>query len=126
MAKAEAVIQKEIIRVLSINGYMAWRMYTGPVIHRSGNMSPNPSKGMPDVMAIKDGQIYCIEVKGPNTKLAKHQKQWLDKAEEHGARCYVVRNADEFLTELGLRNLTETPIEALINGSKKKQDELRP
>ena len=127
MGKAEAVIQTEIIKVMNANGFMAWRQYTGPILHGRGRKTPNPAAGQPDVMALKDGNLYCVEVKGPTTKVHKNQKEWLEKAEDHGALCFVITSADEFLTEIGLRSVDETPLEAFLNGvEEKEKDHMQP
>ena len=120
MGKAEAVIQTKIIKIMGENGFLAWRQYTGPIIHGNGRRTPNPAAGMPDVMALKDGALYCVEVKGPNTKVQKNQEEWLEKAEAHGALCFVIRSADDFLIEIGLQRVPELPLEVYLNGIEKE------
>lgn len=116
MGKAEAVMQTEIINAMNEAGYFAWRLYTGPIIRKGGRKGPNPAKGMPDVLAIKEGQLYCIEIKGPKTSLAPHQKTWLEKADSFGAKVYVVRDAHDFLVGLGIYEapIIKSPLEALF------------
>lgn len=116
MGKAEAVMQTEIINAMTEAGYFAWRMYTGPIIRGGGRKGPNPAKGMPDVVALKDGVFYCIEVKGPQGQVAPHQKEWLEKASKYGAKSYIVRDAHEFLVSIGVykETITQSPLEVLF------------
>jgi len=53
--------------------------------------------GFPDLIAVRDGRIVCIEVKSAIGRLSEKQKIWLELLEKAGAECYVWRpqNLDE-------------------------------
>ncbi len=62
-----------------------------------GRTVKNPAAGSPDILAIKNGKFYCIEVKTPKGKLADNQYIWLKKAHDHGAIAMVVKSLDDLI-----------------------------
>jgi len=49
-------------------------------------------KGIPDLIAVKDGVVLFIEVKAPNGKLTPDQKKFKKDLEEHGGKYIVARD----------------------------------
>ena len=63
-----------------------------------GARARNPATGSPDIMAIKDGRFYAIEVKTATGKVSVHQYEWLQKAHDYGAVSIVVRSLEDLIT----------------------------
>ena len=52
--------------------------------------------GTPDLVVVKDGRVYFLEVKRPRTgKVSDNQKIFMQRAAECGARCAVVHSVEE-------------------------------
>lgn len=99
----ESTIQRSILQWLQINKYYTWRNYLGPVIHRTGQMSPNPARGLPDIMGIfKDGsgRLFAIEVKAMKGKLQPHQKERIDGLNAAGCLAFVAHDLDTVISTL--------------------------
>ena len=104
----EKTIQTEILNYLNSNGYFAWKNHLGG-IRRSGQATvKNPNRGAPDIMAIRDGLFFGIEVKKSGGVIAMHQYQWLEKLRIHGGNSII---ADSL----------ESCIEGIENSKKKVQ-----
>lgn len=93
--KTEQVIQKEIVDYLRSNGFFVWRNQVQGVMVGKGRRVKSQNTGSPDLMALKDGQFYGIEVKKPGGKVAAHQIEWLAKARTYGASVMIARSVDE-------------------------------
>lgn len=93
----EQEIQKQCLTYLVASGYFAWKNHMGGM-KVGGAKVKNPAAGSPDLMAIKDGKFYAIEVKTATGKVSEHQYKWLMKAHQHGAIAMVVRSLDDLIT----------------------------
>lgn len=93
----ESEIQKQCLVYLHDNDYFAWKNHMQGM-KVGGAKVKNPAAGSPDIMAIKDGKFYAIEVKTPIGKVSPHQYEWLNKAHQHGAIAMVVRSLEDLVT----------------------------
>jgi len=84
MPKAETRLQRKIVEYLNANGFFAFKM-PGTIFLR----------GMPDVFAVRDGRLYCFEVKTEKGKTTKLQEVLIAKFKQYGATCAVVRSVEE-------------------------------
>ncbi len=75
----EQKIQTRRIKQLEAEGY-----YVLKLIQTNKN-------GIPDLLALKDGEILFSEVKRPNGKLSKLQEYRLKELKEHGFKTEVFR-----------------------------------
>ena len=75
----EQKIQTRRIKQLEAEGY-----YVLKLIQTNKN-------GLPDLLALKDGEILFSEVKRPNGKLSKLQEYRLKELKEHGFKTEVFR-----------------------------------
>ena len=107
----ESDIQKSCLLYLVANGFFAWKNHVQGM-RIGGKVAKNPAAGSPDILAIKDGKIFCIEVKTPTGKVAEHQYKWLKKAEAHGAISMVVRSLEDL--EYCLAHYDKTRFEVKI------------
>lgn len=104
----EVYIQNAICAYLEIKGHVFWRSNNIPAFsrNRDGSISMRSMpkytpKGLPDLMVIKNGQFYGLEVKRANTGQSEDQKLVEDWIKSAGGRYHVVRSIDE-VQELGL------------------------
>lgn len=54
-------------------------------------------RGLPDLMAVKDGKIYGIEVKTEKGKLSENQKEFLGTFEARGGVPVVARKLEDVI-----------------------------
>jgi predicted RecB family endonuclease len=103
MLKSEQDIQKECLKYLKDKGYLAWKQPSQGLRVKGGRRVKargGSTVGHPDIMALKDGVFYCIEVKKPKGKVDKSQVAWLTWADLMGAKCMVVRSIEEMISKL--------------------------
>lgn len=61
--------------------------------------------GVPDVVAVKEGQMYALELKAAGGRLRESQRQVIPEMEAAGAIVGVATGLDEALAWLELHNL---------------------
>jgi len=72
------------------------------------------SKGFPDLLLLKDGVMYCWELKSEKGTATAEQLAWLEElAKVPGVRAAVVRPADIPMIEMALFN----PAQECVNGA---------
>ena len=65
------------------------------MVHRS--LPVGTKKGMSDVILVRKGAIYFIEVKSATGKLSKDQKDFKDQVEGAGGYYIIARSVDDIL-----------------------------
>ena len=98
----ESDIQRDCESFLKLHNFFYWRNHTSGVRFRGKGMAKSRNKGSPDIMAIKDGVFYGIEIKKPNGILSRDQIEWLEKAERHGGVTLVVRSVEQLADLLNI------------------------
>lgn len=99
----EKDIIKEICEYLTLQGYFFWRQNNIPVfgknnggrmVHRS--QSKYTPKGLPDIMLLKKGKLFGLEVKRNTTlDLRPEQKEILNKFFDNGGLYFKVASVEE-------------------------------
>jgi len=103
MTETEQDIQKLCLNYLRDNGFLCWKQPSQGLRVNGGRRAKcmgGSTVGHPDLMAIKDGNFYCIEVKKPGGKVHRSQVAWLTFAQMNGAKCMVVRSLQEMIDKL--------------------------
>lgn len=62
--------------------------------------------GVPDILILFRGRLYCLELKAPGGKLSVHQKTTIARMEAAGAQIAVARSIDDVVRELGVWGVT--------------------
>lgn len=102
--KTEQLIQSEILKYLLSNGFFAWKNASGSIsrsyfCQRDGRMKHTffraGIKGMPDILAVKSGNFYAIEVKTMTGKTSPEQKATIEMLKKYGTIAFVARSLDE-------------------------------
>lgn len=81
------------------HGYFFWRQNNVPVFAKSNDgkmrfraLPKFTPRGLPDIMVIKDGLFYGIEVKRPGAGLREEQGEIMKAFQKVGAHYFVVRS----------------------------------
>lgn len=96
MKKLESQIQKEITELLTKQGFWVIRNHTQGIKYTRGR-GTNPNKGIPDLLAIKNGKFFFIEVKKKGGSLSEEQKAWIKKAYDNGIVVHVVTSVEDVI-----------------------------
>ena len=97
MAKPAQLLTRAIRDYLRLRGYFVWKGGTAGALNAKGQFFQICEAGSPDLFAIKDGTLLCIEVKAGKDRLSPRQEFWLSEAEKHGAVCIVARSVDDVM-----------------------------
>lgn len=85
---SEQKYQTKIIKHLEANGY-----YTIKTIRTN-------KAGTPDIIAIKNGRVLCIEVKTKRGVVSRLQEYRLEEIRSYGARAFVMREGVDPLDKI--------------------------
>ena len=58
-------------------------------------------KGQPDMIAMKDGKVYCLELKSQKGKQSKEQKEYQKLCMENNIPYVVVRDVEDLIKAIG-------------------------
>lgn len=96
-------IQNSIRLKLSEHGYCVFRINSGKVQTKDGRwFDSGVPKGFSDLIAIKDGKIYFIEVKAETGKPSKEQENFLAvMRDRYGCVAGICRSVEEALELIG-------------------------
>lgn len=98
--KKDGTLEKDVLKATkdvldSLGGYW-WRIENSGVIH-GGTMCASKMKGLPDLMWLKDGILYFIEVKAPGGHVSQSQINCLQRCQENGGLPLILVSPKKFL-----------------------------
>lgn len=95
--KSEHDVQNEIRIKLSQLGYCVFRINTGKFKLADGRwFDVGVPKGFSDLIAVRDGKVYFIEVKNDKGRASAEQEHFLAvMRDRYGCAAGVVRSVDE-------------------------------
>jgi hypothetical protein len=111
LKRLEQEIQKSVFAHLKQRGapgIFFWHPFSGGYrrpIEAKIYKSLGAIAGLPDVMVLKDGVLYGLELKATRGRLTDNQKATLDKMEAAGAITGAARGLDDALFWLEQRGL---------------------
>ena len=85
-SKNETYLMRAVKGLFEVYGFGVVRM--PPSIYTSG-------KGIPDLLCMRDGRVWFVEIKTPKGKLSPHQERFKMFCEYYGVPYYVVRSLEE-------------------------------
>ena len=98
----EKDIQRAICEWLAKGDFFFWRSNNIPVFGASNDgvkrfraLPKFTPRGIPDIMVIKNGDFYALEVKRPGAVLRPEQMEFRDKVTQHGAFYYMVTSVSD-------------------------------
>lgn len=100
----EANVKKAVYKYLSVKGYFWWPSKTVGVWSKKKQCylkDPWLKKGISDIMLLKGGVLYALELKGSETPWSKEQQQFEYDISSEGGQYYIIRSIDD-LQEIGL------------------------
>jgi len=120
--RRESQVQAGVLAYLSTRGdCMFWRSNVQAGTAPSGRFMRSGVKGQPDVMVVKDGKFYGLEVKRSLLgKLSEHQRRWGNNLRAAGGVYEVVTSVSELpmiLGPVGARLHLERPKRVYSKGS---------
>jgi len=80
----EKKIETQIRKWLKMNGFYCWKNHG----------SQFTLSGMPDLMAVKDGRLFCIEVKATGKRATELQRSRLETLRGYGAIAFEADSLD--------------------------------
>lgn len=101
--ESESEIQTSICHYLSLKHYFFWRQNTAPLF-RDGRFFSMPKyslTGVPDIILIKDGKFWGLEVKRPKGKQSPNQMEFEERCKKAGGEYHVVTGLEDII-KIGL------------------------
>ena len=96
LMQSEHDIQNSIRIELSKLGYTVFRINVGKVKLKDNRwFDSGLPPGFSDLIAIKDGRIYFLEVKADKGKVSEAQINFLEQMKKKGCRAGVVRSVED-------------------------------
>jgi len=78
-------VKQEVRDYLKISGWFVF-----PILQGLGSY-----RGIPDLIAIKNGNVLFIECKSENGRLSKYQKKFKDDVINHGGNYIIATNFED-------------------------------
>lgn len=97
----EKEIQSSICDYLDLRKHFWWRNNSGAYKAEHGAFIRFGTPSSPDIILVRDGRSYFLEVKQPGSYQSAEQKQFQERAEVAGA-LYAVFRSIEDVQQLGL------------------------
>lgn len=101
---SEAAVQRAVIDALLLDGYMVLRL-NGGGLHvddryvefcRYYYRGQTEAKGLPDLIAMRDGRVILVEMKRPQGgEQSKAQVRFMDAVEDSGCTYVLARSVDD-------------------------------
>lgn len=97
----EQDIQKQIIDYLRLKKWFVIKNNTtGIYVKARDTYIKNPSRGLADILCIKNGRIIMIEVKMPKGIQSDNQKEFEKEWTKHGGEYLLIHSLEELLCNL--------------------------
>ena len=101
----EKDIQDSICAYLSLKKLFFWRQNVNPIYNpKSGSYRKMPKyslTGVPDIILIKDGKFWGLEVKRPKGKQSPNQVEFEERCKKAGGEYHVVTSLED-INKIGL------------------------
>ena len=103
MPELERSIQLAICDYLALKRVFFWRQNTNPIFAdgKFRSMPKYSMNGVPDIIAIKDGKFWGLEVKRPKGKQSENQEMFEVLCKRAGGEYHVVCSIED-VQALGL------------------------
>jgi hypothetical protein len=101
----EKEIQLAICEYLTLKRHFFWRQNVIPPFDKKTGfyrpMSKYSMTGIPDIILVKNGQFWGLEVKTAKTTQSDNQREFEKKVTQAGGKYYVVRDVKD-VQDIGL------------------------
>jgi len=100
MGKPAQTLTAAIRKFLEFHGWVTWTN-SGGAVRVGARFVRFGVKGLPDIMALRQGKFLAIEVKASKgDRVRPEQWDWLDKLKDHGGQTIVARILDDVMREV--------------------------
>ena len=96
---SERSLQAAIVKALNLLGFLVIHIpnqYSYGRVRDAGLVS-----GAPDLIVLKDGKVFFLEVKTKTGRVRPSQKLFAERLRQHGFDYFVVRSLDQALKAVG-------------------------
>lgn len=94
----EKDLQKSIKDYLELKGYLVIKAPTAGIYkHDTGRYIPLGRKGISDLIALKKGIFYAIEIKVPGNTPTLEQQEFLQEVEQKGGVALLAYSIDDVI-----------------------------
>ena len=94
-AKPEGLESQHTVGVVD---FLRWKGWRATHIRNNAPHCVVGDPGWPDIVAVKDGRILCIELKMPGRKPTADQTLWHEALKDAGAEVHVLTVPDHWKT----------------------------
>jgi hypothetical protein len=97
--KSERSLQASIVKELTLLGFLVIHIpnqYSKGRVRDAGFVS-----GAPDLIVLKDGKVFFLEVKTKTGRVRPSQKLFAERLRQHSFDYFVVRSIDDALKAVG-------------------------
>ena len=98
--QSETQLVKAIMDYLSLEKIFAWRNNTGAFKTERGDFMRFGSVGSPDIMFLRNGYFYGLEVKVGKNKQSPAQEQWEIGCRKNGGMYFVITELEQVVNML--------------------------
>jgi len=92
---------ESICEYLALKRYVFWRQNNAPIFDTTRKafraMPKYSAPGLSDILLLKRGRVYFLEVKSAKGKISPQQEEFKAKVEAEGCEYFVVRSIDDVL-----------------------------
>jgi hypothetical protein len=93
--QSEQQLQKAIKDYLILNGWMVKKINTAGIYNqKTGKYIPSTSRGMTDLICLKDGIVTFCEIKLPGRKLSEAQLAFGNEVMAHRGHHFTLSSID--------------------------------
>lgn len=100
MASTEKLTQQAILEYLTLKKVFHYRQNSGALKTKTGFYRFCSMNGVPDIVAVKDGVYYAIEVKDKKGKQQTSQVQFQKRIERAGGVYILAKSIDDVMVIL--------------------------
>jgi hypothetical protein len=96
---SERSLQAAIVKAFNLLGFLVIHIpnqYSYGRVRDAGLVS-----GAPDLIVLKDGKVFFLEVKTKTGRMRPSQKLFAERLRQHGFDYFVVRSLDDALKAVG-------------------------
>lgn len=100
---SEHNFQNYVRKELSKLGYITFRINVGAFFTKDGRYIPSSlPRGFSDLVALKDGKTYFIELKKGKNKPSKEQLNFIEQMKKNGFNAGVAWNLEDVFRIIGV------------------------
>jgi hypothetical protein len=123
MKRPEQQLQQAVVQHLRLRAYPGVFFWSTPNEGKRGFVNAAALKaagmtaGVPDLLILKGGKLYALELKAPSGRLSPSQRLVGARMEECGAEVSVAHSIDEALVTLEYWGILKRSVASALNST---------